>query len=434
MTSARSDGNPMEGLRARAESELRQLGSGLTDREDPAHYELRLHELELRMQNEALRDLHVEVSINRERYRDLFEHAPVAYLLLDHETRILEANIAGCDLLHKERCALIGRKLSTLVDDSSVDRFVRHLRATLSSAQTQRCELSLMVDDERRCEVRIESVRNEANPQQLRSALVDLTAVRHLQRQLERAQRLEAIGTFASGIAHDFSNLLAVVAAGAEVALELIDAPDLAAMPLERIKRAAVQGRGMVRQLLRFAAGPQVDSMGVFTLDDVVRGAEDSLRQLLGPTVELQLSLSAPGAEVWLDLGGPEEILLNLASNALHAMSDGGELTVETQVLETNAGLDPRLPSQRYALLAVSDNGRGMDTRTQARAFEPFFTTKSPGNGTGLGLAMVYGIVKRAGGHIQLTSEPRLGTTFRIYLPLTVQGSDGRSEPPLRVV
>jgi signal transduction histidine kinase len=321
--------------------------------------------------------------------------------------------------------------LSTFVDSTSIERFARHMRSTMSSDRTERCELSLLVENDRHRDIRIESLRNHGNPQQCRSALVDLTTVRQLQRQLERSQRLEAIGTFASGIAHDFSNLLAVVAAGADVALELIDAPDLAGMPLHRIKRAAVQGRGMVRQLLRFASGPQIDSMGVFKLDDSVRNAEDALRQLLGPTVDLQLNLNAPNSQVCLDLGGPEEILLNLASNAQHAMPDGGELAIETRIVETNIGLDPRLPSQTYAMLSVTDTGKGMDSRTQARAFEPFFTTKSAGNGTGLGLAMVYGIVQRAGGHIQLTSELRRGTSFRIYLPLSID-ADGTSEP-LRV-
>jgi PAS domain S-box-containing protein len=432
MKSAGSERNPIESLRARAEAALRE--SKPSAAKDPTEYELQLHELELRMQNEALRELHVEVSINRERYRDLFEHAPVAYLLLDRDTRILEANIAAGDLLQRDRGDLIGRKLASFVDSMSIDRFTQHMRATMSSQATQCTEVPLLVADDRRCEVRIESVRNHLNPHECRSALVDLTALRQLQRQLERAQRLEAIGTFASGIAHDFSNLLAVVAAGADVATELIDAPDLASMPLERIKRAATQGRGMVRQLLRFASGPHVDSMAVYKLDDVVRGVGDSMRELLGPTVELKMRLNAPEAEVCLDLGGPDEILLNLASNALHAMPDGGELTVETQIVTANLGLDARLTSQTYALLSVSDTGRGMDTRTQARAFEPFFTTKSAGNGTGLGLAMVYGIVKRAGGHIQLTSELRLGTTFRIYLPLAAPEPDGIGDPPLRAV
>ncbi|HMI91663.1 MAG TPA: ATP-binding protein, partial [Polyangiales bacterium] len=296
--------------------------------------------------------------------------------------------------------------------------FTRQMRATWTVRIAERSDLLLVLADSARRDIRLESIRDPLDPQRCRLALVDVTPIRQLQRQLERSHRLEAIGTFASGVAHDFSNLLAVVAAGADVALEQIHTPELASKPLQRIKRAALQGRGMVHQLLRFASGPECDSMAVFELDCVVAGAEGALRQLLGAKVQLRLRLNAPGATVALDLGGPEEILLNFASNAVHAMPDGGAFTIETQVVAANIGLDPRLPPQAYALLSVSDTGRGMDVRTQARAFEPFFTTKSAGTGTGLGLSMVYGIVKRAGGHIQLTSELKVGTTFRIYLPL----------------
>jgi two-component system, cell cycle sensor histidine kinase and response regulator CckA len=416
-----------QGIRARAEEALRQAQTEAGERTDPMRHELHLHELELQMQNEALRELQVELSINRERYRDLFEHAPLPYLVLARDSRIQEANLAACTLLQQARSELVGRTLASFVDAPSVDRFLLHMRATMSSSEAQSTELSLVVAEDRRREVRIESLRNHSNPQQCRIALMDLTAVRQLQRQLERSHRLEAIGTFASGMAHDFSNLLAVVVTGTDVALEVIDDPELARMPMERIRRAAVQGRAMVQQLLRFASGPQADSMGVLELDAAVRSAEESVRELLGPTIELRTRLDAPDAHVCLDLGGVDEILFNLAANARHAMPTGGQLTIETGFVEANIGLDPRSPLQTYALLSVSDTGGGMDARTQARAFEPFFTTKSADNGTGLGLAMVYGIVKRAGGHIQLASELRQGTSFRIYLPLSTPDEGGSS-------
>jgi signal transduction histidine kinase len=175
----------------------------------------------------------------------------------------------------------------------------------------------------------------------------------------------------------------------------------------------------MVRQLLRFASGPECDSLAVFALDRTVVGAESALRQLLGAGIRLRLQLNAPAALVALDLGGPEEILLNLASNARHAMPHGGQLTIATSIVEATGAAESRLLDGRCALVCVSDTGAGMDAQTQARAFEPFFTTKPAGNGTGLGLAMVHGIVERAGGEIQLTSELGRGTTFRIYLPLS---------------
>jgi PAS domain S-box-containing protein len=353
-----------------------------------------------------------------ERYRELFAHAPVAALVLDCAGIVLDANIAACTLLQSDRRGVIGQNLAAFVDAPYADRFARYLSALTRGGETQVIELALVLSDSGRRDVRLEGTRDRGQVLQWRVSITDLSEVRRLERQLERSQRLEAIGTFAAGVAHDFANLLSVVVAGAELALELRDSPELLIVPLDRIKRAAGDGRRMVRQLLRYASGPEYDSTGIFKLDDAVRGAESAVRQILGPTIELHVRLGAPDAEVCLDLGGPEEILLNLAANALDAMPEGGELRIETRTVVANVGLDPRLPAQSFALLVVSDNGRGMDAKTQARAFEPFFTTKSAGHGTGLGLSMVFGIVTRAGGHIQLSSELRHGTTFGIYLPL----------------
>jgi signal transduction histidine kinase len=388
-------------------------------------HELQVHEMELRMQNEALRESQLELAITRDKYRDLFERAPIAYIVLESDSSVLEVNLAAAALLRIERDRRSGAKLASWVSETCSDRFARHMRAVLAGDAAQTCELTLTLRDGSLLDVRLESVRSQLAPQQWRTGVIDLTAVRQLERSLERSQRFEAIGTFASGLAHDFSNLLGVIAGGSDLALELIDPSEPARMAIERVKRATTHGKEMVRQLLRFASGPDVDSVGLFDLDVTIRGAEQLVRQVIGPKVELRMRLGAPGAIVGLDLGGPEEILLNLAANAAQAMPEGGELSIETCTVKANVALDPRLPPQSYALLSVTDTGSGMDARTQARVFEPFFTTKSAGNGTGLGLAMVYGIVKRAGGHIQLTSELRKGTTFRIYLPL----SDERGAP-----
>jgi signal transduction histidine kinase len=152
-----------------------------------------------------------------------------------------------------------------------------------------------------------------------------------------------------------------------------------------------------------------------------VRSIEPELRQMLGPTIELRVQLAAPEANVELDLGGPEELLLNLTSNARDAMPQGGQLAIETRVIrrsfEPQASKGPRL----WALLRVSDTGHGMNAQTRARAFQPFFTTKGNGRGSGLGLAMVLGMVQRGCGHIEVDSEPGNGTAFSVYLPLDEQ-------------
>jgi two-component system cell cycle sensor histidine kinase/response regulator CckA len=408
-------------LRERAEHVLRERKPTPTRlyADNPYGYELQLHEVELRMQNEALRDLHVEVAVARERYADLFEHAPMPYLVLDQDSSILEANLAAAKFLQLDRAQLIGSKLASFLEPSLAERFALHVRTVLGTAATQSIELSFRSREQGPREVRLECVRESLNPRQWRAALFDMTAQRQLQGQLERSRRLEAIGTFASGIAHDFSGLLAVVAGGADLALEQCQTGGDVIGPLRRVQRATVQGKAMVRQLLRYASGPEPEGNTLCMIDSAIRGAESSLRQLAGPSVDVALTLNAAGAEVSLDLGGPEEILQNLASNAQHALPNGGTLQIATKVVDAHVGHDPQSAIRRYVKLTVKDDGVGMDAETQRRVFEPFFTTKPRGKGTGLGLAMVYGIVKRSGGHVQLASEPGCGTTFEIYLPVS---------------
>src|SRR5262245_13057381 len=155
-----SESQSIHNLRARAEQSLNQSQADEVRDRDPVVYELRLHELELRMQNEALRELQVELALARERYRDLFAHAPVAYLVLDRESRVLEANVAACHLLHLDREHLLGRKLSAFIDPQQTEQFTHHLRATLSGSEPQRDELSLIVPNLGSREVRLESVRD----------------------------------------------------------------------------------------------------------------------------------------------------------------------------------------------------------------------------------------------------------------------------------
>ncbi len=392
-------------LRVRAEAELHRNRKA-TPRDGVMH-ELQVHEVELQLQNETLRDLNEELMIAQERYRGLFEHAPVAYLVLERDSTIIEANKAACTLLNEPREVLLGRKLSTFVAPASVDAFTLHLRAVLANDAAQTNELALLRGGSVPREIRIDSARQRRDQERWHTALIDLTDSRRIERRLERSQRLEAIGTFTSGIAHDFSTLLAVVLSGAELALEQGHVGGDPLVPIERVKRAALQGKEMVRQLLRFASDPAGDLSGTsLAIDAVIRTAAPSLRLLLGQKVALEVELGAPDAHVCLDAGGPEEILRNLASNADHAMPSGGKLRISTATESTG-----------HLVLTVSDDGVGMDSETLSRAFEPFFTTKR-GRGTGLGLAMVYGIVKRAGGYIELTSEPGCGTLFRIHLPL----------------
>jgi PAS domain S-box-containing protein len=253
-----------------------------------------------------------------------------------------------------------------------------------------------------------------------------------LQNQLHQAQRLESLGQLAGGIAHDFNNLLAVI-----INYAAFVADDLNATPItdkdrksmsedvEQISLAAEKAAHLTHQLLAFARR-EVVQPAIVDVNDVVSAVEQLLRRTLGEHVELHSSLADDLRPVLADPGQLEQILVNLAVNARDAMPDGGTLRIDTANMEIDedyAASRPELSPGPHVRLRVSDTGVGMPPETAQRAFDPFFTTKPPGQGTGLGLATVYGIVQQAGGRAQIYSEIGVGTTFTVLLPATEQAS-----------
>ena len=239
---------------------------------------------------------------------------------------------------------------------------------------------------------------------------------------LRRAERMETIGRLAGGIAHEANNQMSVILGSAEFVLRRSDIPEAVREDVEHMQRAAERTAGITQQLLAFSRR-QVLQPQVIDLNALVAGAEPILRRTLGERSRLVVLAGAGLGRVKADPGQLEQVLLNLVLNARDAMPEGGTVTIQT----SNAVLTPEYAALKlvatitpgpYVLLAVSDTGVGMDLRTAGRAFEPFFTTKATGEGTGLGLATAYGIVKQSGGYVWLYSEPGQGTTFKTYLPL----------------
>lgn len=262
--------------------------------------------------------------------------------------------------------------------------------------------------------------------------------LRETEAQLRQAQKMEAVGRLAGGMAHDFNNLLTVIRGYSELLLGRLGATDVMRKDTEEIKKAADRASGLTRQLLAFSRR-QFIAAKVLDLNALVANMDGMLRRLIGEDlVELCAELDTSVGAIKADPGQIEQVIMNLVVNARDAMPMGGRLTIETR--NVTIGDEVRLDAVgvapgSYVLLAVRDNGQGMDAETRSHLFEPFFTTKEKGKGTGLGLSTVYGIVKQSGGSITVESFPGRGTTFRIYFPRVEQeisriaGSGEGSDP-----
>jgi two-component system cell cycle sensor histidine kinase/response regulator CckA len=250
----------------------------------------------------------------------------------------------------------------------------------------------------------------------------DITRRKEIELQLLHSQKMEAVGKLAGGVAHDFNDLLTAVTGYSELLLSQLDSRNPMRGDLEQIRNASERAAALTRQLLVFSR-KQILSAEVLDLNSIIERMQGMLKRLIGEDIELETALSPSLANVKADAGQIEQVILNLATNARDAMPNGGKLIIETvdvELGETCArGYMPVVPGA-YVMMAVTDTGNGMSPEVLARIFEPFFTTKAPGNRSGLGLSMVYGIVKQSGGNVAVYSNPGSGSIFKIYLPKVV--------------
>jgi PAS domain S-box-containing protein len=262
----------------------------------------------------------------------------------------------------------------------------------------------------------------------------DVTARKRMESQLRQAQKMEAVGQLAAGVAHDFNNLLTVISGYSELLMMSLAAGDKSLPMVFEVKGAAERAAQLTKQLLAFSR-QQVMEPRVFELNPLIVESERMLQRLIGEDIELVSRLATDLWSVNADPGQISQVVMNLAVNSRDAMPTGGMITIETRNVDVGDDLAPtrtRVTPGAYVLLTISDTGSGMTPDVAARVFEPFFTTKEVGKGTGLGLSVVHGIVEQCGGHVDVYTEPGIGTAFKVYLPAVrraAEHADARREP-----
>jgi PAS domain S-box-containing protein len=365
---------------------------------------------------------------SEERFRQLFDEAPVGYHECDIEGRITQVNQTELNMLGYSAEEMIGRHVwEFIVEGASQEAFKAKIAGTLKPGQvferTYRRKdgglLPVLIEDRllRDVEGRITGIR---------ATIQDITEHKRteeekatLQEQLRQSQKMEAIGKLAGGIAHDFNNLLTIIKGYGQLSIADLHEGDPLRGNIEEIKNAADKAADLTHQLLAFSRR-QILEMKVLDINIILRNLDKMLRRVIGEDIELITVLTEDLGRVKTDPGQIEQVIMNLAVNARDAMPDGGKLTIETanvELDETYAHNHVAVTPGRYVMFSMSDTGVGMTPEVKERVFEPFFTTKGMGRGTGLGLSTVYGIVKQSGGNIWVYSEPGKGATFKIYLP-----------------
>ena len=368
---------------------------------------------------------------SREYFQSLIEQARDLITVVDDRGVILYQSPSSSLVLGLAPEAVVDHSMFDFVVESDIQRAKDLLAAAFDGnedASTGEFTLRHATNGTRTLDIvasRIPSVggsrRVVLNARDVTERLHATEALRERDNQLRQAQKMEAVGRLAGGIAHDFSNVLTVITGACERLQDKVGSIPGAALDIETILRNSDRAASLTRQLLAFSR-QQTLAPQPLDLGGLVRKATHLLKRLIGEDIDLALDVPQQVFAVEADPTQLEQVLMNLAINARDAMVDGGSLRIAIRTVSVDepfATSHPPMTAGEFVLLEVTDTGTGMTPETQARAFEPFFTTKDPAQGTGLGLSTVYGIIKQSGGYIWIDSEPGRGTTFRIFLPPT---------------
>ncbi len=382
------------------------------------------------------RQVQIDLKLSHDRYLDLYDFAPVGYMTLARDGVIAQLNLTCAAMLGLRREHLRGTVFERFVGEADKRRWQDVFARMLTPGDRERIELLLQrpLGAPFHAQLDCMRVQSQHNVPMLRMAVLDISdrkaaeADRQMyEAQLRHVQKMESIGTLAGGIAHDFNNILGAILGNVDLARSELPEGHPALANLGEIHRAGSRARNLVRQILTFSRR-QPQELRTQALGPVIEETHKLLRATLPAGVEVKVVSPEAPVYVQADATQVQQVLMNLCTNAWHALRDGsGRITVGLEAV----WLDPvaahrlgELAPGQYAHLWVQDNGVGMDERTRERIFEPFFTTKPIGRGTGLGLAVVHGILSAHHGGIDVDSAPGLGSTFHLYFPCVERTAD----------
>jgi two-component system, cell cycle sensor histidine kinase and response regulator CckA len=370
-----------------------------------------------------------ELRDSERRYRDLVENIDIGIVLIDAQHRIVMSNNAQGEMFDKSAEALIGKlcyeefaKRDTVCQDCPGAK-------AMKVGEKRELEMACVRDNGSQLDVRTQAfpyLGADGEVTGFLAVIEDFSDRRHMETQLVAAQKMEAVGTMAGGVAHDFRNLLQVILSYSEILLQDDRKEAIERAEITEIQNAAKRGAELTNQLLTFSRKTESNQRPIDLNQELTKTVQ-LLERTIPKMVRIKLMLSGDAGSVMADPTQLEQVVLNLANNAKDSMEQGGTLTIETERImldERDLQNRPEIGPGVYVLLKVSDAGTGIDEAMKAHIFEPFFTTKEVGKGTGLGLSTVYGIVKSHDGHIVCESEIGQGTTFTVYLPAVKRGPD----------
>jgi PAS domain S-box-containing protein len=371
----------------------------------------------------ALKQTQIGLITREAHLRSILDTLPEAMVVIDEAGKISSFSAAAERLFGYETAEVLGRNVRILMPQPDRDAHDGYLSRYLATGERRIIGYGRVVTGLRKdgtsfsMELAIGEAIASGKPI-FTGFIRDLTSRHKIEEELRQAHKMEAIGQLTGGIAHDFNNLLTVISGTLEMIESRLDNEELRVL-LREAQDAVDDGAKLTERLLAFGRRQSLHPKLV-DVGQLVSNFSDLLRRTLGEAIELRTIVSGSSHQVLVDPSQLQNAILNLALNARSAMPRGGKLTVELSAarLDTDyARMYPEVRAGRYVLISVTDTGTGMSSEVRQRAFEPFFTTKDVGAGTGLGLSMVYGFVKQSGGHIQLYSEPGLGTSVRLFLP-----------------